>query len=77
MQAGQKGVGLNGKQNFLFPLEVMWLTQGYYQYTYSHDHLYAMDFQGAGFNSQGNVVRVYNCPCYGWPYLHRQPAFIR
>ena len=46
MQAGQTGVGLNGKQNFLFPLEIMWLTQGCYEYTYSHDHTYAMDFQG-------------------------------
>lgn len=64
MQAGQTGYGTNGRQNFLFPLEVMWLTQGYYQYTYSHDHTYAMDFQGAGFNSQGNVVRVYQCPVY-------------
>ena len=64
MQAGQTGVGLNGKQNFLFPLEVMWLTQGYWSYTYSHNKTYAMDFQGAGFNSGGNIVRVYQCPCY-------------
>ena len=64
MQAGQTGVGQNGKQNFLFPLEIMWLTQGCYQYTYSHDHTYAMDFQGAEFNSGGNVVRAYQCPCY-------------
>ena len=64
MQAGQTGVGQNGKQNFLFPLEVMWLTQGYWSATYSHNLNYAMDFQGAGFNSSGNVVRVYQCPVY-------------
>ena len=64
MQAYQTGYGINGLQNFLFPLEIMWLIQGYMSYTYSHDHTYAMDFQGAGYNSSGNVVRVYNCPCF-------------
>lgn len=64
MYAGEKMTGANGKQNFLFPLEIMWLTQGYMYYTYSHDHTYAMDFQGAKFNASGNVVRAYKCPCY-------------
>lgn len=59
MKAGQKSYGSNGLQNFLFPLEYMYITQGEYQYTYSHDGTYAMDFQGWGANG-----RVYNCPYY-------------
>lgn len=51
--------GNNGKECFLFPLEYMYLTQGEYEYTYSHDGTYAMDFQGYGANG-----RVYNCPYY-------------
>ena len=64
MIAGQTGYGANGKQNFLFPLEIMWVTQGYWEYTYSHDHMYAMDFQGAKYNSNQQVVREYECPVY-------------
>jgi len=64
MLAGEKSYGTNGKQNFLFPLEIMWLTQGSYSHTYSHNGAYAMDFQGAKKNSSGNVVREYNCPVY-------------
>ena len=44
MLAGQTGYGSNGKQNFLFPLDDMYLTQGSYTATYSHDGCYAMDF---------------------------------
>ena len=59
MLAGQKGYGANGKQNFLFPLEDMFITQGEWEYTYSHNGTYAMDFQG-----WSNGSRVYQCPCY-------------
>lgn len=64
MLAGERMTGSNGKENFLFPLEIMWLTQGYWSNTYSHNLTYAMDFQGAKENSSGNVVREYRCPCY-------------
>ena len=64
MLAGQKSYGSNGYQNFLFPLEIMWMTQGEYQYTYSHNGCYAMDFQGAQYNSNNQVVRRYHCPYY-------------
>ena len=56
--------GTNGKENFLFPLEVMWITQGSYTATATHDGTYAMDFQGGEENSSGNIVREYQAPCY-------------
>ena len=59
MQAGQTGYGLNGKQNFLFPLENMYLTQGSYTATYSHNGCYAMDFDGY---LNGQFVTL--CPYY-------------
>lgn len=59
MIAGQKSVGSNNADNSLFPLEYMYITQGEYEYTYSHNGTYAMDFQGWGANG-----RVYNCPYY-------------
>ena len=59
MLAGQTGYGLNGKQNFLFPLENMWLTQGSYTATYSHNGCYAMDFDGY---LNGSFVNL--CPYY-------------
>lgn len=59
MLAGQTGYGSNGKQNFLFPLENMWLTQGSWEYTYSHDGTYAMDFDG-----YLNGQFVNHCPLY-------------
>ena len=59
MKAGQRSYGSNGLQNMLFPLEYMYMTQGEYQYTYSHNGTYAMDFQGWGANG-----RVYHCPYY-------------
>lgn len=59
MLAGQTGYGANGIQNALFPLEDMFVTQGPWEYTYSHDHTYAMDFQG-----WSNGQRVYQCPVY-------------
>ena len=59
MLAGQTGYGLNGKQNFLFPLDDMYLSQGSYTATYSHDGCYAMDFIG-----WNNGSRVYQAPYY-------------
>lgn len=59
MIAGQKMIGRNGKQNFLFPLDEMYLTQGSYSYTYSHDGCYAMDF--VGWNGANQVA---NYPYY-------------
>lgn len=64
MLAGQKSYGNNGYQNFLFPLEIMWMTQGSYSHTYSHNGCYAMDFQGAQYDGNGNVERRYHCPYY-------------
>lgn len=64
MLAGQKSRGSNGLENFLFPLEYMYVTQGEdppppkYN-TYSHTGTYTIDFQGWGENG-----RVYNCPYY-------------
>lgn len=59
MLAGQTGYGSNGIENFLFPLEDMFITQGEWEYTYSHDGTYAMDFQG-----WADGQRVYKCPVY-------------
>ena len=59
MLAGETMVGSNGKEDFLFPLEDMYLTQGSYTATYSHNGCYAMDFQG-----WSNGHRVYQCPYY-------------
>lgn len=51
--------GSNGKENFLFPLEDMFLSQGSYNATSTHNGCYAMDFQG-----WSNGSRVYHCPYY-------------
>ena len=51
-------IGSNNKQNTVFPLEYMYLTQGE-DGSYSHQGLLAMDF--AGWNANGVV---YNCPYY-------------
>ena len=59
MRAGQTGYGLNLHQNFLFPLEDMYLTQGSYTATYSHNGCYAMDFDGY---LNGSFVTL--CPYY-------------
>ena len=59
MRAGQKSKGNNNMDNALFPLEYMYITQGEYEYTYSHDGTYAMDFQGWGPNG-----RVLHCSYY-------------
>ena len=59
MRAGQTGYGLNGKQNFLFPMENMYITQGSYIATYSHNGCYAMDFDGY---LNGQFVNL--CPYY-------------
>lgn len=52
MQYHQTSYGSNGLQNFLFPLDEMYLTQGSYTATYSHDGCYAMDFVGWNGSSQ-------------------------
>lgn len=63
MEAGQKSVGANGKQNFLFPFTYMYITQGEdpdgTKGAYSHRGSYAMDFQG-----WGQSGRVFRCPYY-------------
>ena len=59
MIAGQTMRGSNGKQNFLFPLPYMYLSQGSYSHTSSHNGCYAMDFIGWGANG-----RIYNAPYY-------------
>ena len=59
MLAGERMFGSNGKENFLFPLEDMYLSQGSYTATYSHNGCYAMDFIG-----WSNGSRVYQCPYY-------------
>lgn len=58
MQAGQTGYGANGLQNFLFPLDEMYITQGSYTATYSHNGCYAMDFVGWN-GSQVNTYPYY------------------
>ena len=59
MLANHTYVGQNGKQNVVFPLEFMYLTQGEGG-SYSHTGTYAMDFQG-----MSNVsTRRYRCPYY-------------
>ena len=59
MLANHTYVGQNGKQNTVFPLEFMYLTQGE-NGGYSHQGSYAMDFQG-----MYNVsTRRYRCPYY-------------
>lgn len=59
MRANQKGYGTNNKQNFLFPLTDLYLTQGYGTDTYSHNGTYAMDFAG-----YYNGLRMANAPYY-------------
>ena len=57
MEAGERKIASNGYEVMLFPLEVMWMTQGEHQG-------YCMDFQGAKKNSDGTISRVYRCPLY-------------
>lgn len=59
MLANHTYVGQNGKQNTVFPLEFMYLTQGEGG-SYSHAGTYAMDFQGMSAPS----TRMYRCPYY-------------
>lgn len=63
MVAGQKSVGLNGLENFLFPLPYMFITQGEDPSgaggVLSHRGSYAIDFQG-----YGETGRIYNAPYY-------------
>lgn len=57
MLAGQRKVAGDGHEIMLFPLEIMWMTQGEHQG-------YCMDFQGATKNDQGQIVRKLRCPIY-------------
>ena len=59
MLANHTYVGQNGKQNTVFPLEFMYLTQGEGG-SYSHAGSYAMDFQGMS----SPTTRAYRCPYY-------------
>lgn len=59
MLANHTYVGTNGKQNAVFPLEFMYLTQGEFSQG-SHKGMYAMDFQGM-YNAS---TRRYRCPYY-------------
>ena len=59
MLANHRYIGQNGKQNVVFPLEYMYLTQGEGGST-SHQGTLAMDFQGMSSYS----TRRYNCPYY-------------
>lgn len=58
MLANHTYVGQNNKQNTVFPLEYMYITQGE-NGGYSHQGCYAMDFQGYG--ASGRILR---CPYY-------------
>lgn len=57
MLAGERKIATDGKEVMLFPLEIMWMTQG------EHNG-YCMDFQGAQYNSNNQIVRRYRCPLY-------------
>lgn len=57
MQAGQTAIGRNGLENFLFPLDEMYITQGSYTATYSHNGCYAMDF--VGWSSSTGQINIY------------------
>lgn len=59
MIAGQTGYGLNGKQNALFPLDCIYITQGENTGT-SHVGMYAIDF--VGWASGGG--QIYQYPYY-------------
>lgn len=59
MLANRNYIGQNGKQNVVFPLEFMYLTQGELS-TGTHKGMYAMDFQGM-YNAS---TRRYRCPYY-------------
>lgn len=58
MLANHTYVGQNNKQNTVFPLEYMYITQGE-NGGYSHQGSYAMDFQGYGASG-----RILHCPYY-------------
>ena len=59
MLANHTYVGSNGKQNSMFPLETMYISQGELN-PYSHAGSYAMDFLGMANAS----TRIYRCPYY-------------
>ena len=57
MRANTQYIGTNGKQNFMFPLEGLYISQKEGG-SYSHKGTYALDCIG------WNGSRVYNCPYY-------------
>lgn len=57
MLAGERKIAANGYEVMLFPLEIMWITQGNHQG-------YCIDFQGAKYNANHQVVRELRCPLY-------------
>ena len=57
MLAGERKIAADGYEVMLFPLEIMWMTQGEHQG-------YCMDFQGAKYNANHQVVRELRCPLY-------------
>lgn len=59
MLANHNYIGSNEKQNVVFPLEFMYLTQGEFD-PYSHGGTYAMDFQGM----YNPTTRRLRCPYY-------------
>ena len=62
MLANHTYIGSNGKQNAMFPLEYMYLTQGE-NGSYSHLGTYAMDFQGMSSPSTRRYLCPYYAPC--------------
>lgn len=61
MLANHRYVGQNGKQNAMFPLEYMYITQGE-NGSFSHLGTYAIDFQGWGANGR-ILLCSYYAPC--------------
>jgi hypothetical protein len=60
MRANTQYIGTNGKQNFMWPLDSMWITQKEGG-SYSHKGTYALDNQGY---SESTGQRVYQQPYY-------------
>lgn len=65
MQAGQKSVGKNGKQNSLFPMRNMYITQGA-DGDFSHRNSKAIDYQdwtGGRKNLRAPYYAPFDCEC--------------
>ena len=61
MLANHTYVGQNGKQNAMFPLEYMYISQGENE-SFSHSGSYAIDFQGWGATGR-KLLCPYYAPC--------------